>query len=206
MSGRLLLVRHGQSEWNALNLFTGQKDIGLTERGRNEAREAGALLAERGMAPDETHTSVLSRAIDTASIILEVLGCDAPVFRSAALNERDYGDLTGMNKDEARKTWGDEQVHIWRRSYATAPPGGESLRDTFERTGVYYREEILPRLLEGKCLLVVAHGNSLRSLAGFLEDLDEEGIQATNIETGEILLYRLNADGSLAGKENLAPA
>lgn len=206
MSGRLLLVRHGQSEWNALNLFTGQKDIGLTERGRNEAREAGALLVERGMMPDETHTSVLSRAIDTASIILEVLGCDVPVFRSAALNERDYGDLTGMNKDEARKIWGDEQVHIWRRSYATAPPGGESLRDTFERTGVYYREEILPRLIEGKCLLVVAHGNSLRSLAGFLEELDEEGIRATNIETGEILLYRLNTDGSLAGKENLSPA
>ena len=206
MSGRLLLVRHGQSEWNALNLFTGQKDIGLTERGRNEAREAAALLAKRGMAPDETHTSVLSRAIETASIMLKVLELDVPVFRSAALNERDYGDLTGMNKDEARKTWGEEQIHLWRRSYAIAPPGGESLRDTFERAGVYYKAEILPRLIEGKCLLVVAHGNSLRSLAGFLEDLDEEAIQATNIETGEILLYHLDAEGSLTDKENLTSA
>ena len=203
MSGSLILVRHGQSEWNAKNLFTGQRDIGLTERGRSEARDAGALLAKRGMVPDETHTSMLSRAIETASIMLDVLGRDVPVFRSAALNERDYGDLTGMNKDKAREIWGKEQVHIWRRSYATAPPGGESLRDTFERVRVYYKASILPRSMEGKCLLVVAHGNSLRSLAGFLEELDEEGIRATNIETGEILLYRLDADGSLANKENL---
>ena len=203
MSGSLLLVRHGQSEWNAKNLFTGQRDIGLTERGRNEARDAGSLLAKRRMVPDETHTSMLSRAVETASIMLDILERDVPVFRSAALNERDYGDLTGMNKDEARRIWGEEQVHIWRRSYATAPPGGESLRDTFERVRVYYEASLLPRLIEGKCLLVVAHGNSLRSLAGFLEELDEEGIRATNIETGEILLYRLGADGSLANKENL---
>ena len=204
MPRHLFLARHGESEWNALNLFTGQRDPGLTERGVAEAHSAGQLLAHRGIIPDETHTSVLRRAIDTASIMLQEMNCvDVPVHRSALLNERDYGDLTGMNKDEARERWGDEQVHLWRRSYNIAPPGGESLRDTLERVRGYYEEKILPSVLEEKTLLVVAHGNSLRSLMAFLENLDEESVQTAQIETGEILFYELDETSGMANKERL---
>ena len=205
MPRHLFLARHGESEWNALNLFTGQRDPGLTENGIAEAHSAGQLLARRGIIPDETHTSVLRRAMDTASIMLEEMNCvDVPVHRSALLNERDYGDLTGMNKDEARKRWGNEQVHLWRRSYNIAPPGGESLRDTLERVRGYYEEKILPSVLQQRTLLVVAHGNSLRSLMAFLENLDEESVQTAQIETGEILFYELDEAGGMANKERLS--
>lgn len=205
MQGRLLLVRHGESEWNALNLFTGWKDVGLSEQGQAEAYAAGRLLVQRSIVPDEIHTSVLRRAIDTATAMMEKLegGGDIPMFRDAALNERDYGDLTGMNKDDARKRWGKEQVHIWRRSYDVAPPGGESLQDTLKRVRVYYEEKILPGVLDNKTLLVAAHGNSLRSMMVLLEGLGEKEIQGVEINTGEVLMYELEKEGKIAGKERL---
>ena len=205
MSRRLLLVRHGQSEWNARNLFTGRQDPGLTQRGLDEARAAGRILARRGIVPDELHTSLLRRAVQTAEAMLQEMGCgDLATFRSGALDERDYGALTGMDKDEARRRWGAEQVHLWRRGYDIAPPGGESLRDTLERVRPYYEARILPAVCDGRMLLVVAHGNSLRSLMAFLEGLDEKAIQAAEIATGEVLCYRLDAAGAPSGKENLA--
>ena len=204
MKRRLLLVRHGQSEWNARNLFTGRQDPGLTQRGLDEARAAGGILARHGIVPDELHTSLLRRAVDTAAALREEMGCgELPTFRSGALDERDYGALTGMDKDEARRRWGAEQVHLWRRGYDIAPPGGESLRDTLERVRPYYEARILPAVREGAVLLVVAHGNSLRALMAFLEELDEAAIRAAEIATGEILSYRLDADGAPAGKERL---
>lgn len=206
MQRRLLLARHGESEWNALNLFTGWKDVGLTGRGLEEAHAAGRLLVRKGVEPDEVHASGLRRAIDTASAMMEELegGSDIPVFRDAALNERDYGDLTGMNKDDARKRWGREQVHLWRRSYEIAPPGGESLKDTLERVRAYYEKRILPPVLKGRLLLAVAHGNSLRALMVFLEGLGEREIQTAEINTGEVLLYGLGKEGELVSKERLS--
>ena len=204
MTGRLVLVRHGQSEWNVRNLFTGREDVGLTEQGKAEARAAGRILARHKIVPDELHTSVLRRAVDTAALMLAEMACgEPPTFRAQALNERDYGALTGMDKDAARKRWGAKQVRLWRRSYATPPPQGESLRDTLERVRPYYETRLRPPVQAGKLLLVVAHGNSLRSLMAFLEGLDEEAIMAAEIATGEILAYRLDAAGALAGKQNL---
>ena len=201
---RLLLVRHGQSAWNARNLFTGRRDPGLTEQGLAEAGTAGRILARRGIVPDELHTSVLRRAMQTAAVMLAEMDCgDLPTFRSEALNERDYGALTGMDKDEARKRWGAEQVHLWRRSWDIAPPDGESLRDTLERVRPYHEQRILPRVLAGRSLLIVAHGNSLRALVAFLEHLDETAIQNTEIATGEVLLYDLRPDGALEDKVRL---
>src|SRR5438132_12645521 len=165
MSDRLLvLVRHGQSEWNLKNLFTGWKDVELTEAGVAEARAAGKKLKAQGLSFDVAYTSALKRAQRTLDLMLEEMGLRIPIIRDQALNERDYGDLVGLNKDDARKKWGDEQVHIWRRSYDIAPPGGESLRDTAARVLPYYIREILPRVLRGERTLVAAHGNSLRAL------------------------------------------
>src|SRR5690606_4692864 len=159
----LVLVRHGQSEWNLKNLFTGWKDPDLTEQGVREAHDAGRRLKAAGYSFDLAFTSELSRAQRTLDIILEELGeTGLPVRRDIALNERDYGELSGLNKDEARENWGEEQVHNWRRSYDIAPPGGESLRDTLARVLPYYVREILPEILSGKNVIVAAHGNSLR--------------------------------------------
>ena len=166
----LVLVRHGQSEWNLKNLFTGWRDVDLTEQGVAEARDAGRKLKAQGIRFDIAFTSALKRAQRTLDIMLEDLAqTNIPVFKDQALNERDYGDLSGLNKDDARKRWGEEQVHVWRRSYDVAPPGGESLKDTAARVLPYYIQEILPRVMRGERVLVSAHGNSLRALVMVLD-------------------------------------
>jgi len=206
MTDRLLvLVRHGQSEWNLKNLFTGWRDVDLTGKGIAEARAAGRKLKGLGIAFDVTFTSDLKRAQNTLKLILEEMGQpNLPVFKNVALNERDYGDLSGLNKDDARKKWGEEQVHVWRRSYDVPPPGGESLKDTLARTLPYYVQEILPCVLRGERTLVAAHGNSLRALIMVLEKLTPEGILARELATGVPVIYRLNADATVASKLDLA--
>ncbi len=206
MSERLLvLVRHGESEWNLKNLFTGWKDPDLTEKGIAEAKDAGRKLKAQGFTFDIAFTSVLVRAQHTLDLTLAELGqTSLPVRKDLALNERDYGDLSGLNKDDARKKWGEEQVHIWRRSYDVAPPGGESLKDTLARALPYYVQEILPCVLRGERTLVVAHGNSLRALIMVLEKLSREGILKREIATGVPVIYRLNADSTVASKLDLA--
>ncbi|MGB2595603.1 MAG: 2,3-bisphosphoglycerate-dependent phosphoglycerate mutase [Pseudolabrys sp.] len=206
MTDRLLvLVRHGQSDWNLKNLFTGWRDVDLTEKGVAEAREAGRKLKAQGIKFDVAFTSVLKRAQRTLDLMLTELGqTTVQVFKDEALNERDYGDLVGLNKDDARKKWGEEQVHIWRRSYDVAPPGGESLRDTAARVLPYYIREILPRVLRGDRVLVSAHGNSLRALVMVLDKHTPETITKLNLETGIPMIYRLNADSTVASKLDLA--
>jgi 2,3-bisphosphoglycerate-dependent phosphoglycerate mutase len=206
MSDRLLvLVRHGQSEWNLQNLFTGWKDPGLTEKGVAEAKAAGQRLKALGLQFDVGFTSSLSRAQRTLDLILAELGqSNLPITRDQALNERDYGDLSGLNKDDARKKWGEEQVHIWRRSYDIAPPGGESLRDTLARTLPYYVQNILPRVLRGERVIVAAPGTSLRALVMVLDRLSPEQILKRELATGVPLVYRLNADATVADLKELA--
>ena len=205
MTERLLvLVRHGQSEWNLKNLFTGWHDVDLTDLGVEEARSAGRKLKAQGLRFDCAYTSVLKRAERTLQLILEEMGqTDVPIVRDQALNERDYGELVGLNKDDARKKWGDEQVHIWRRSYDIAPPGGESLKDTAARVLPYYIAEILPRVLRGERVLVAAHGNSLRALAMVLDRHTTSSILKLNLGTGVPMIYRLNADSTVASKADL---
>ncbi len=205
MSDRVLvLVRHGQSEWNLKNLFTGWKDPDLTPQGVDEAKAAGRRLKELGLSFDIAFTSNLGRAQRTCTLILDQLGQSSlTTIRDEALNERDYGDLSGLNKDDARAKWGEEQVHIWRRSYDIAPPGGESLKDTVARALPYYCQHILPRVLRGEKVLVAAHGNSLRALVMVLDGLDRDGIMTTELNTGEPLVYRLNPDSTVASKEIL---
>jgi 2,3-bisphosphoglycerate-dependent phosphoglycerate mutase len=201
----LVLVRHGQSDWNLKNLFTGWRDVDLTDKGVAEAREAGRKLKAQGIKFDVAFTSSLKRAQRTLDLMLSELGqTTIPVFKDQALNERDYGDLVGLNKDDARKKWGEEQVHIWRRSYDVAPPGGESLRDTAARVLPYYITEILPRVLRGERVLVSAHGNSLRALVMVLDKHTPESITKLNLDTGVPMIYRLNADSSVASKLDLA--
>jgi 2,3-bisphosphoglycerate-dependent phosphoglycerate mutase len=206
MSDRLLvLVRHGQSEWNLQNLFTGWRDVDLTAQGIEEARAAGRKLKAQGLRFDLAFTSALKRAQRTLDIMLEELGqTGIPIIRDQALNERDYGDLVGLNKDDARKRWGEEQVHIWRRSYDIAPPGGESLKDTAARVLPYYIQEMLPRVLRGERVLVAAHGNSLRALVMVLDRHTTESILKLNLGTGVPLIYRLNEDSTVASKLDLA--
>ena len=206
MTDRLLvLVRHGQSDWNLNNLFTGWRDVDLTEKGVAEAREAGRKLKAQGIKFDVAFTSVLKRAQRTLDLMLTELGqTTIPIFKDQALNERDYGDLSGLNKDDARKKWGEEQVHIWRRSYDVAPPGGESLKDTLARALPYYVTDILPRVLRGERVLVAAHGNSLRALVMVLDKHTPDSITKLNLETGVPMIYRLNADSTVASKLDLA--
>ncbi|MEL6947880.1 MAG: 2,3-bisphosphoglycerate-dependent phosphoglycerate mutase [Pseudomonadota bacterium] len=206
MAGTLVLVRHGQSEWNKKNLFTGWKDPDLTEQGVAEAIEAGRVLAERNLTFDVAFTSVLQRAEKTCQHILDGVGQSTlDTIHNEALNERNYGDLAGLNKDDAREKWGDEQVHIWRRSYDTPPPGdeGESLKDTGARVWPYYMTEILPQVLRGNTVLVAAHGNSLRSLVMILDGLDTVAVTQLNLGTGIPMIYKLNADSTVASKEVL---
>ncbi len=204
MSGTLVLVRHGQSEWNLKNLFTGWENPGLTDKGVEEAHAAGRNLKELGLEFDMAFTSVLDRAQRTLTIMLEELGqTDLPTTRDQALNERDYGDLTGLNKDDARKKWGEEQVHTWRRSYDVQPPGGESLRDTLARSLPYYMKAIQPHVLDGKTIIVAAHGNSLRALVMALEGLAPEEILKREIATGVPIIYKLNANGTIASSQVL---
>jgi 2,3-bisphosphoglycerate-dependent phosphoglycerate mutase len=192
----LVLVRHGQSEWNAKNLFTGWKDPDLTQKGVDEAMDAGRKLKAAGHKFDLAYTSELIRAQRTLDLLLAELGqSDMAITRDIALNERDYGDLSGLNKDDAREKWGPEQVHIWRRSYDTPPPGGESLKMTAERTLPYFDGEIMPQLKAGKTVIVAAHGNSLRSIVMQLDGLSREEVVALEIATGVPIVYRLDSDG-----------
>ncbi|WFU16920.1 2,3-bisphosphoglycerate-dependent phosphoglycerate mutase [Bradyrhizobium sp. CB3481] len=206
MSERLLvLVRHGQSEWNLKNLFTGWKDPDLTEMGIAEAKEAGRKLKAQGLTFDVAFTSDLTRAQHTLKLMLAEIGqTGLPTTKNLALNERDYGDLSGLNKDDARKKWGEDQVLIWRRSYDVPPPGGESLKDTLARALPYYVKEILPGVLRGQRTLVAAHGNSLRALIMVLEKLTPEQILKRELATGVPVIYRLNADSTVAEKLDLA--
>lgn len=204
MQRLLVLVRHGQSEWNLKNLFTGWKDPDLTELGVEEARAAGRVLKAKGISFDRGYSSNLARARNTLKIILAEIGqADIPALGSEALNERDYGELTGLNKDEARRKWGDAQVRLWRRSYDVRPPNGESLKDTVARALPFYCEEILPRLLRGERILIVAHGNSLRALLIVLDQLTPQGVAETELATGTVLLYRLREDSTVEEKEVL---
>jgi len=206
MSDRLLvLVRHGQSDWNLKNLFTGWKDPDLTEQGIAEAKDAGRKLRAQGFKFDIAFTSVLARAQHTLDLMLAEIGQSGLQTRkNLALNERDYGDLSGLNKDDARKKWGEEQVLIWRRSYDVPPPGGESLKDTLARALPYYVQEILPCVLRGERVLVAAHGNSLRALIMVLEKLTPENILKRELATGVPIIYHLNADATVASKLDLA--
>ena len=205
MDNVLVLVRHGQSEWNAKNLFTGWKDVGLTELGVEEARSAGEKLKKAGHHFDIAYTSNLIRAQKTLILILEELGQGGlETIRDVALNERDYGDLVGLNKAETAEKFGADQVHIWRRSYDVAPPGGESLKDTAARTLPYFEANILPRVLGGENVLVSAHGNSLRAIVMQLDGLSEDEVIRLNLATGAPMIYRLNEDGSVAEKTDLA--
>jgi len=194
MTDRLLvLVRHGESEWNLTNLFTGWKDVDLTENGVKEARNAGRKLKAQGIRFDVGYTSALKRAQRSLDLILEEMGqTNIPVIKNLALNERDYGDLSGLNKDDAREKWGEQQVQLWRRSYDVPPPGGESLKDTAARVLPYYIQEILPRVLRGESLLVAAHGNSLRALVKHLDGIGDAEIVGLNIPTGIPLVYELD--------------
>ncbi len=206
MSERLLvLLRHGQSEWNLQNLFTGWRNPDLTPAGVAEAKEAGSRLSARGIFLDVAFTSALIRAQHTLELALNVMGQKEIIQnRDQALNERDYGDLCGLNKDDARERWGEEQVHLWRRSYDVQPPGGESLKDTVARTLPYYCQNILPEVLRGHRVLVAAHGNSLRALVMVLDGLSPKTIPLVELATGVPIVYRLKADSTVLSKEVLS--
>ena len=199
---KLVTVRHGQSLWNLENRFTGWIDIDLSPKGIEEANQAGEKLREYKF--DEAFTSVLTRAKRTLDIILKIIGQEnIPIRYDKALNERMYGDLQGLNKDEMRKKFGDEQVRLWRRSYDVAPPGGESLKDTADRVIPYWESKILPELRAGKDILISAHGNSLRALVMYLEKLSKEEILETEIPTGVPKLYVLDKDLNILDKKYL---
>ena len=205
MDNVLVLVRHGESEWNKLNLFTGWKDPDLSAKGVAEAHKAGQLLKAQGLQFDIAFTSALKRAQHTLDIMLEELGQQGmPIRRDQRLNERDYGDLSGLNKDEARKRWGEKQVHIWRRSFDVPPPGGESLKDTAKRVLPYYESQIWPEVAAGRNVLLSAHGNSLRALIMRLEGLTGDEIIARELGTGVPIVYRLDADGRASERRELA--
>ena len=190
MKSKLVLVRHGQSEWNAKNLFTGWKDPKLTDLGIQEAIKAGDLLETRNLKFDLMFTSDLFRAQETGRLILEQMNqTDIQVIQDQSLNERNYGDLAGLNKDEAREKWGEEQVHIWRRSFDVPPPGGESLKNTAARVLPYFEREIMPKVKKSLNILVAAHGNSLRALVMHLENISSEEIVKLEIATGDPLIY-----------------
>ena len=201
MTGTLILVRHGESEWNLKNLFTGWRNPDLTEKGIGEARATGKALKAKGIVPDLYYTSALRRAQHTLDLMLEEMEiANVTITRNIALNERDYGDLSGLNKDDARAKWGEEQVLIWRRSFDVPPPGGESLKDTAARTLPYYEAEILPQLKAGKTILIAAHGNSLRALVMAIENLTPEQILKREIATGQPTVYNIGTEGQLEAR------
>ena len=200
----LILVRHGQSEWNEKNLFTGWEDPGLTNKGKLEAENAGNLIKNLGITFGYLFTSALIRAQLTGTIILSQINQEGiPIFKDKALNERFYGDLQGLNKDECREKWGEEQVQIWRRSYDKGPPSGETLKETGERVIPYYKKEISPLLLEGANIVIAAHGNSLRSLIKFLDGVSNEDIVKLEIPTGAPIHYVFNENGNVLNRNNL---
>ena len=200
----LILVRHGQSEWNEKNLFTGWENPGLTHKGEKEAKDAGKIINDLGINFDYLYTSALIRAQLTGSIILsEINQKNVNTIENKALNERFYGDLQGLNKDECRKKWGDEKVQMWRRSYDQGPPGGETLKQTGERVVPYFREEIEPLVKNGSNVLIAAHGNSLRSLIKFLDDVTDEDIVKLEIPTGAPIHYVFDSNGKVIQRNNL---
>lgn len=203
----LVLVRHGQSEWNRLNLFTGWRDPDLTEKGLIEARWAGRVMRDYGLKFDQAFTSKLRRAQNTLDIILDVMGQKGvPITRDAALNERDYGQLAGLNKDEAKTRFGEEQVMRWRRSFDIPPPGGESLKDTAARVLPYYKAHIWPVVDAGQSVIVAAHGNSLRALIMDLEGLTGDEIIARELATAAPIVYQLDARGAVLDRADLVTA
>lgn len=199
---RLVLLRHGESQWNLENRFTGWVDVPLSPRGIQEAKQAGETL--RGFTFDRAFTSVLVRANDTLRLVLDVIGqSNIPIDKDKALNERMYGELQGLDKAETAKKYGEAQVKIWRRSYDVRPPGGESLKDTAERVLPYYEHTIKPSLLRGETILIAAHGNSLRALIMELEQLSREQVLELNIPTGAPLLYELDHTGNVVSHRYL---
>lgn len=207
MANRLVLVRHGQSEWNKRNLFTGWRDPDLTDKGLIEARWAGRVLRDQGIKFDVAFTSMLRRAQNTLDIILgEMRQSEIPIHRDAALNERDYGDLSGLNKDEAKVRFGEQQVMTWRRSFDIPPPGGESLKQTADRVLPYYYQKIWPEMAAGKNVIVVAHGNSLRGLIMRLEGLTGEEIVARELATAAPILYHMTRTGEVTERADLVPS
>ena len=186
---KLIILRHGESEWNKLNLFTGWEDVSLTDQGKIEAKLAAFAIQNLKVDINHAYTSALRRAKNTLEIVLYILKKDIPIISDQALNERNYGSLTGMNKDEARNKWGDEQVKLWRRSYDVSPENGESLKDTCERTIPYFKKNILPKLYDGENVIITAHGNSLRSIIMYVEELSEEEIISVEITTGIPIVY-----------------
>ena len=204
MQNKLILVRHGQSQYNLENRFTGWLDVPLTEVGKSEAQKAGEFLKRLNFQPDIAYTSDLSRAQKTLELIQSTISYYGPVIKNKALNERHYGQLQGKNKAETAQEFGEDQVHIWRRSFDVPPPGGESLKDTAARTLPYFRAGILPKLKEGKNVLIVAHGNSLRSIVMEIESMSPEQILKTEIATGEPRIYKLeNRDSNIHFVKNL---
>ncbi len=208
MGSTLVLVRHGESDWNLKNLFSGWKDVHLTEKGKKEARLAGQLLRKEGIDFDIAFTSGLIRAWKTLNFILDEMDLEEfgheeglITISTKQLNERNYGDLTGLNKDDAVKEWGQEQVTLWRRSYETRPPGGESLKDTADRVIPYYRKYIQPRLLRGENVIISAHGNSLRSLIMYLEKLSPDEIIKYELPTAQPIIYTLDDDAKVLDKK-----
>ncbi|HRI44768.1 MAG TPA: 2,3-bisphosphoglycerate-dependent phosphoglycerate mutase [Fimbriimonadaceae bacterium] len=194
----LILIRHGQSLWNLENRFTGWVDVPLTALGREEARAAAEKIRQYRF--DVAYTSSLTRAQHTLQIILETLELDTPVIKDQALNERMYGELQGMNKDEMRRLYGEEQVKIWRRSYDVPPPGGEALKDTAARTIPFFERCIMGDIRQGKNVLVVAHGNSNRAIVMKIENLSKEAVLELNLETGVPLVYSLSPEGQVESK------
>lgn len=207
MQNVLVLVRHGQSEWNSQNLFTGWKNPALTDKGVAQAREAGRLIKAEGLSFDVAYTSLLGRAQHTLQLILEELGqSDIEIIKDIAVNERDYGELAGLNKDEARAKFGDDKVHTWRRSYDVSPPGGESLKDTAERVLPHFEAEILPKLKEGKNVLIAGHGNALRALSMRLEGMTPEQITKYSIKNGVPLIYEFDGVENFHDRRDLVAA
>jgi 2,3-bisphosphoglycerate-dependent phosphoglycerate mutase len=199
----LVLIRHGQSEWNLKNIFTGMHDVDLSPKGVEEARSAGQKLKAADISFNQAFTSVLMRAQKTLALALEEMGTELPTEQDAALNERDYGDLVGKNKDEARKEFGEDQVHIWRRSFDIAPPNGESLKDTADRTLPYFDEKIMSEVKAGKNIIISAHGNSLRAIAMELDQLSPEEVVKLEIATGVPIVYEIDAEGKVLSKKIL---
>ena len=200
----LILVRHGQSEWNEKNLFTGWENPGLTEKGSEEAKHAGMLIKQLDIRFDCLFTSALVRAQLTGSIILDKIDqTDLNIIKDKALNERFYGDLQGLNKDECREKWGEDLVQTWRRSFDKGPPGGETLKETGERVLPYYLNDIHPLILENKNILITAHGNSLRSLIKYLDSISDEDIVKLEIPTGAPIHYQFDENGKVVNKKNL---
>ncbi len=198
---KLILVRHGQSIWNLENRFTGWVDVPLTAQGEEEARSAGKKL--HSLKIDVAYTSALSRAQHTLDLIVETMGVEVPIIRDQALNERHYGDLQGLNKEDTAKKFGADQVKIWRRSYDIPPPNGEALKNTAERTLPFFERCILGDIRQGKNVLVVAHGNSNRSIVMMLDNLTKEQVLELNLETGVPLVYELSVDGRVEGRQVL---